>query len=804
MSAGRCIADETPVRWIFLAIAIALCACSSVVVTGNPWSYVPLKGVQLADKVDILFAVDDSPSMGDKQALLGSAVPTLVGRLLNPRCIDANASNTCSVGSDCTSLGPGADCDPAGNSGKGQCFVPGDGVSGDKHCSTIAGTKSEFFPVHDLHVGIVSSSLGGGGAPDVCATGADDKGHLLNRTAIKNAQPVDGGGGNFLAWLPANDPSNQGKTPPNVTAYIDGQPNAFTADFQSLVLGVQEHGCGLEAQLESWYRFLVQPDPYDTIQMSNDNPPRATMQGVDVTLLKMRHDFLRPDSLVVIVQLTDEEDSWSDPLWLGGYGWTSRTMNFPGGPGGGAGPRGTSECDQPEDINNPTTWGPNNPDCTSCAFPSANKPISKSAIGNDPNCKACPQGETNCAQKGWWDPPTWNGNVWTMDGLNVRYGSQYMRTRYGFDNQHDVMRYVDGLRSATVPDRDNEAHPPTPYTTTKRNCTNPLFAQDLPDGSDSSPAALCMLKAGARTPDHVFYALIGGVPNELVQKPDLSPDDWVKIVGKDPAHYIFDGIDSHMIESTTPRSTLQSPGTTYSLGSDPINGREWNTLTSSSGVDLQYACTFDLPAPKDCTSLSADACECQGTEVTANDGPPLCSPANRTTQVKGKAYPTIRELRVAQGLGSQSVVSSLCAKDVTSAVTSPTYGYNPAMNAIVNRLDTSLGGQCLGATLPVDGCILVVSYPDQTDQSVCDSSGLQQPPASLLKDYQASYRASLDAGPSQPVPALCELPKLATCGVGPGWCYETNTDGCAQKIAFAPGSPPPGTTISLACTATTN
>ena len=56
----------------------------------------------------------------------------------------------------------------------------------------------------------------------------------------------------------------------------------------------------------------------------------------------MRHDFLRPDSLVAIIQLTDEEDSWSDPLWLGGYGWTSRTNQFPGGPAG-AGPRGTHE-----------------------------------------------------------------------------------------------------------------------------------------------------------------------------------------------------------------------------------------------------------------------------------------------------------------------------------------------------------------------------------------------------------------------------------------------------------------------------
>ena len=35
--------------------------------------------------------------------------------------------------------------------------------------------------------------------------------------------------------------------------------------FASLVSGVRENGCGLEAQLESWYHFLVQPDPYSSV-----------------------------------------------------------------------------------------------------------------------------------------------------------------------------------------------------------------------------------------------------------------------------------------------------------------------------------------------------------------------------------------------------------------------------------------------------------------------------------------------------------------------------------------------------------
>jgi hypothetical protein len=817
---------------------------------------------QSIDKVDMLFAIDNSASMGDKQDLLAKAVPVLVGRLLNPNCVATATSgpnSTCKSAGDCSSLGAGADCDINGNGGNGQCYVPGDN-KGALQCSTIANTKAEFPPVHDLHVGIVSSSLGGGGSPDICVPNGtndplhqNDKAHLLNRTLvnnadgppINNAKPVDGNGGNFLAWLPADDPKNAGKTPPNVTPYSTGQAGAMETDFQSLVAGVQQHGCGLEAQLETWYRFLVQPDPWDSITMSSDNPPRASYTGVDATLLKMRKDFLRSDSLVAIIQLTDEEDSWSDPLWLGGYGWTARTQAFPGGPGQGAGPLGTSECDAPEDINNPTTWGPNNPDCTSCAFPGSKKPVSGQLIGSDPKCSSCAgnPAQPTCPQKGWWTPASSSVPIGAADGVNIRYGNQYMRTRYGFDNQHHIQRYVDGLRLTTAPDRDHEAHDYSQYASTQRNCTNPLFAQDLPDGSDTSPGALCSLKVGARTPDLVFYALIGGVPNALVDdangnfKIDLTAADWTKIVGQDPEHYILDGIDDHMRESTAPRQNLQAPGSTYNLGTDPDNGREWNTLTSTAAIDLQYACTFTLPTPKDCTlPANQGACDCTGTAASAADGPPLCSTSTRTTQIKGKAYPTIRELRVAKGLGPQAVVASLCAKDVTSAVTSPTFGYNPAMQAIVNRLKNALSGQCLPEALTIapDGtvpCLILVEYPTQTDQSAgCTDPGMCNPAnpttcgclpsdsaciatyQGILQRFQQSFQASLGDAGGQPTPVACVFKQLvpptdyqgATCegSQNAGWCYvsgSANTGGCPQAIKFGGSGPPAGTTISLEC-----
>jgi hypothetical protein len=815
---------------------------------------------QSIDKVDLLFAIDNSASMGDKQDLLAAAVPVLVSRLLNPNCVDTNTADVCTTAANCTGpLGANAQCDVTGNGGAGQCFVPGDGSA----CSTVPNTKAEFDAVHDMHIGIVSSSLGGGGSPDICVesnpdtTHQNDHGQLLNRTlvsagpppvegSISNAKPLDGNGGNFLAWLPQSNPKNAGKTPPNVTYYNDGQagttapypPGTLVGDFQALVEGVQQHGCGLEAQLESWYHFLIQPDPWDTITLDSSNPPKAILgtngTGVDATVLKMRHDFLRPDSLVAIIQVTDEEDSWSDPLWLGGYGWTARTQSFPGGPGQGAGPIGTSECNAPVNINtSPPTGGSNDPDCTSCAFPSSTKPVSGTPIGQDPNCMACAPGATTCPQMGWYTPAGPSVPITAADGVNVRYSRQIMRSKYGFDNQFNYNRYVDGLRLPNVPDRNNESHDSTNYAPT-RNCVNPLFAESLPDGSDVSPGTLCTLTPGSRTPDLVFYAIIGGVPNQLLTdsngnfKLNLQESDWTAILGSNPDYYVFDGIDPHMIQSTAPRQGLEAPPAptgSYNLGTDPDNGREWNTLDSTAAIDLQYACVFDLPTPKDCTAaVNQNACDCTGTAASAADGPPLCSTTTRTTQIKGKAYPQSRYQLVAKALGSQAVVASICAQVVTGNTDDPAYGYNGAMQAIVNRLKSALSGQCLpqqlqAATNGAIPCLILIEYPSQTNQAAgCTDPGMTQPTSDVLTRFDQTYLASLgDAGAGMSPPVVCVFNQLiqgtdytgATCEGSActsancaGWCYVSgaaNTGGCAQAIKFGGAGPPAGTVIDLEC-----
>ena len=146
-----------------LALALAASACvvsvddgSSSTGGGGSGGGDPDPGLTSADKLDLLFVVDNSIGMADKQAVLASAVPELVARLLSPRCIDAS--------------GAPAPSQPTGAS---------------EACP--AGYEREIQPLADIHVGVISSSLGAL-TGDFCdgalqAPGfQNDKAHLLTRT----------------------------------------------------------------------------------------------------------------------------------------------------------------------------------------------------------------------------------------------------------------------------------------------------------------------------------------------------------------------------------------------------------------------------------------------------------------------------------------------------------------------------------------------------------------------------------------------------------------------------------------------
>jgi hypothetical protein len=449
-----------------------------------------------------------------------------------------------------------------------------------------------------------------------------------------------------------------------------------------------------------------------------------------------------------------------------------------------------------------------------------------------------------------------------------------MRQKYGIDPQYPVERYFYGLSSPLLPDRAGE-YPAgaDAYSGFGKNmaCTNPLFAASLPEAKDLSPTAatsvlpqdaktLCTLPAGSRTPSQVFFAHIGGVPHQLlhfnVANPaasTLSDADWVKILGTDPEHFNYNGIDPHMVESYTPRlppqggeEGLANPPTFDSSGTnpvaapsspsttDPISGREWITDSPPGGralpVDIQYACIFPLAAPRDCMqAINGYGCSCPATPLTHDETPPVCSDTVPTTQIAAKAYPTVRELLVAKMMGAQGIVSSICPIDVTDNATGndPNYGYRPAVTAIVDRLKPNLAHACLPNKIGLTAngsvpCSILVTLPGagSCKSPNCPASlGLTVPPTPLLASFCASQEQSYmgqKGAPGDPALAsVCELTQLTasadpidfdangSCAesVDKGWCYVegAGAEGCAQTILFSSTAVPAGSLTSLVC-----
>ena len=525
-------------------------------------------GLTTSAKVDLLLVVDNSASMGDKAQALSASIGTLLRKVA---------------------------------------------------------------PGRDVHVGVISSSLGTFGG-DVCPNEGAANGLAHLRTVGVNGAEVAAAAGGFLRYGGAS----------NIEALV--------TDTQALVQGVGQNGCGLEAQLETAYRFLVQPDPWQEVKIDSSN--QAQLTGTDDTLLAQRKAFLRPDSLVAVVMLTDEDDSSSDPLSVGGQGWAFGSNQFPGSTVFRAdgktttAPRAASACQT----------NPASADCTSCGF-------AATCDASDAACQKL-KADPECQKNGGYYGPN-------EDQLNVRF--QRMKERYGIDPQYPIARYTDGFTKQRAPNRAGEhveiaraggrGRDIGPYVG-NASCTNPLFAASLPA---SASEELCKLPQGPRGKELVVFALLGGLPPSLAS----SNPDWTKILGNNPDAFDYGGIDPHMVQSTVPRAGLVPPSQTPGdNGSDPVNGREW--LTNDD--DLQFACTFALAAPRTCAS-SDPSCDCA---QMPSRNPPLCGTTSGQ-QTRGKAYPTVRELRVAKALGDRGVVGSVCAADAAQ-------GYTTTMQILADRL----------------------------------------------------------------------------------------------------------------------
>lgn len=547
-----------------------------------------------ATKVDLLLAIDNSISMAEKQQLLAKTMPDLVKRLVNPYCVNSRGAVVAQPAS------PAAACPN--------------------------GSQREFEPLTDLHVGVITSSLGSHGAAgvgDLCAgANGNDHAHLIPFVR-SNVESYHGKG--FLKWDPKGVASPPGES--DVLAFADS--------LQKMIASVGEQGCGYEAQLESVYRFLVDPDPPQSVAVPSGQTVAAKV-GIDQELLKERADFLRPDSSVVVLMLTDENDC---SIVDEGYGWlvAHAAPMF----------RSTSAC----------LGSPNDPCCQSCAETTRNAGCAP--FEQDSECR---KGSTLPADQ---------------DNPNLRCFEQ--KARFGFDLRYPTSRYISAFGGGTVRNRKGEL------------VANPLFEQ----GRDPSLFTLAVI-AGVpwqdlATPD----SLAGDSLQFLTSEQLASSNRWPVILG-DPSTNT-PPTDPFMLESTEERRGKNPitgaqvvPSSATSPQANAINGHEQANLASS---DLQYACTFALPQPLVCDEATAagKGCDCFADALDFNR--PLCQPPAGgpagTTQYYGKAYPGLRELEVAQKLGRRAVLGSACARN-TQDNTRTDYGYRPLFGALGKRIAATL------------------------------------------------------------------------------------------------------------------
>ncbi|MFT3775832.1 MAG: hypothetical protein QM820_61595 [Minicystis sp.] len=698
------------------------------------------------DKIDLLLMIDNSGSMADKQSILADAVPNLVKGLLNPPCV-------------------GDDNQPIAN----QPALPTDGCP--------VGSAREFEPIYDVHIGILSSSLGGHGSSSCDPSGGasnDDKGHLLSR--IDAANPDAGNvdtynGKGFLAWDPKQvlDPKGE--------ATLDGTGDKL----RDMVKGVGQIGCGYEAQLESWYRFLIDPEPYGSITLQGEN---AVVSGLDKQLLDERAAFLRPDSMVAILMLTDENDCSTREE--GKYPVINNLYNTM--------PRGRAIC----------ATDPDNRCCAPCNDAPADCPV-------DDTCTAKPN----------LDPEE--------DPVNLRCWNQ--KARFGKDFLYPVDRYVNALKSAKIAKRNGEM------------VDNPLYPSDL-DGhlNARTPAGGLVFLAGivgvpwqdiARqradgTPD-----LLGGLDEKgnavggfmsaaelAARNPATQKSRWDVILGNPEKHVPPE--DPLMRESRKPRDGQNpitgdaiAPVDSTSATANPINGHEYNTDTNKDAYghsmgDLQYACVFNLKDQdvRDC-SLNSNGCDCDEADTNGSKNP-LCQSTQDGSysqmQRRAKGYPGLRQLAVLKGAGDQGIVASVCPVQVVNP-SARDYGYSPAIGAIIDRLKHKLTGQCLTRPLtPLKGggvsCVVIEARKSESGAACCDGAA--------RRPVSTDHAAALEQAKSDPSTAgddcFCEIAQLSGEELGvcqhdtrvvpvtsseqpvDGWCYVDEQIGAPALLeGCAPG-----------------
>ncbi len=571
----------------------------------------PAGGFVPSEKVDLLFVIDNSSSMADKQEIFKQAIPDLIDQMVNPPCVVTETKE----------------------------FIPF--PPGEVACP--AGSSRIFDPVTDIHIGLITSSLGPRGTqneeiPLGCTdvAGENDKSWLLGRMRPEVAAESYEGLG-FLTW-----DAKGSATPPG-----DADLGTIIAKFEHQVDAVGESGCGYEAPLEAAYRFLSDPDPYESLQRvpCPGRPDAGDLcvepVGTDVDLLAQRAAFLRPDSVVVVMFLTDENDC---SLRATGQGYMAMINRQLSG--------STNACDA----------DPNDPCCLPCgvALPD----------GCDANT------DTNgCAM----------GSNDTNEARPLRCFDQKRRFGVSFLRSTDV--YVGGYVYSKVPDRMDQPQ------------QNPLFTE-LRGREKIFVVGIIGVPWQDTATDETRDAAAQG-RFDLIEASQVDWSRYLPANGSPPA-------DPFNIEAMSARSGSH-PLTGDTVGGagtwNAINGHD-RPLETADGLDddLQYSCIFPLNQPRDCAQAGYDSCDCvsetdaEGTVYNYYEGNPLCydqaTGSYGTTQYYAKAYPGPRMLEVLRGVScppdlqageactDQSVVASICPRQLNDE-TKQDYGYRPVIRALL-------------------------------------------------------------------------------------------------------------------------
>lgn len=468
------------------------------------------------DRVDLLLVVDDSRSMYEKQQVLADSIRRVVTDLVNPPCVDEN----------------GVPID-----------VNEQPLDGQEECPS--GSERIALPVVDLHIGVISSSLGDL-AGNVCEetsagpNGGSDGAHLM----FSDRQGGDIGtyqGFGYLAWDPNGELSPPGES--NVETLI--------ARTTELVIGVGEIGCGYEMPLEAAIRFLADPAPYADIEI--DENGEAVPVGLDQALLDQRAAFLRSDSIVSVVLLTDENDCSVAPQ-NSQFIFDRQTMSAP-----------TLAC----------ATDPHSVCCLPCGAPAP---------------ETCTTSESSCPGVDLAS---------SEDPLELRCFDQ--KRRYGFDFMYPIARYENALSATTI---DPTA---IDWAATQGGVENPLFIGDREPGH-----VIFTTITGVPWQD---VALDPGDPSSRVKSPEEMELDgtWDHIVGDGASP----PTDPFMVESVSARRGVNPFTGEDVAGPNTINGGERAAGAGNVNLQYACLFSLAQPLPEGCANLAEGDPRCIGATMVA-------------------------------------------------------------------------------------------------------------------------------------------------------------------------------------------